>query len=147
MKAKAATTFLLLLGIVFAAGWLTYTLLPGMNYFDHESESCVSCHSMQAAFDSWSKDPHSKTASCQDCHFPNDWLPRKKLQVANALSRGRAEQKLGSKVHIVLDDKALETAQSNCLSCHKSLFELPDSFGHGEGKSCSRCHANVGHDH
>jgi cytochrome c nitrite reductase small subunit len=134
-------------GMFVGLGVFTFGYGEGYAYLGNDPKSCVNCHVMQDAYDSWKKSSHHAFAVCNDCHTPHDSLVGKYLTKAdNGLFHSLAFTTGDFKNPIQIKERNSRVVQDACLHCHKELVNhmLPSKEG-GDMLACVHCHASVGH--
>jgi cytochrome c nitrite reductase small subunit len=114
----------------------------------------MNCHIMAPYYATWSHSSHSRSATCNDCHVPNDNAVRKWFfkgkdgmrHTAVFLTKGEPQviQAIDASASVIMD---------NCIRCHEQLNREFVKTGRinyqmakmGEGKACWDCHREVPH--
>ncbi|WP_072041956.1 cytochrome c nitrite reductase small subunit [Nigerium massiliense] len=144
-------TVAVLFGVLVGLGIFTFGYAGGAAYFGEDPDTCVQCHSMKENFDSWNKGGHHHVATCQDCHSP----VRDEEPVAWLLSEADNGFWHSLKFttgwypeNIKIRDHNLAITERACLRCHGALTDdIRGTRAHTDQKiSCTKCHANVGHE-
>jgi hypothetical protein len=134
-RALIAITAVLGLGFAIAAK-------KGHDYMENDPRFCTSCHTMNTAFDLWSKSGH-KDISCHVCHIPN---PIDNLNQLWVYTTQRPDTPL----------KHAEVENGICEKCHNTVGtaskwnKIAETQGHSvhSGKThieCVQCHATTVH--
>jgi nitrate/TMAO reductase-like tetraheme cytochrome c subunit len=110
-------------------------------HYTSSSGFCVTCHSMDKYYASWSKSAHKKI-QCYDCH-------------ADAGISGMVKAKIGGLKEVYITAMGYQvspqdiTAYNRCAKCHVNLNKLQTKgvFKHNLHPpfNCSRCHENLVH--
>jgi NapC/NirT cytochrome c family, N-terminal region/Cytochrome c3 len=112
------------------------------HYMDHDPKFCLSCHTMNTAFDLWQKSAH-KNVDCHTCHIPNTISNLHQLYVYTTQRPDKVV-------------KHAEIDRSICEKCHtgggneSKWNQVLESAGHKGhvGKlriECVQCHATSVH--
>ena len=138
-----------LLGVLLGASGFTFTEAHGLSYLSNDPKTCVNCHIMRGAFDSWQKSSHHATAVCNDCHVPHDLVGKYWTKAEHGLrhSWGFTFQNFHEPIQIKAS--SLAAVQGNCLRCHEALVSEISHFARRgpepDASDCVRCHRSVGH--
>lgn len=103
---------------------------------------------MREQYDSWSKSSHAHVTTCNSCHAPENLYMKYFNKAENGLNHGW--KFTTGKFHdpIQIRPHNFDIAMKSCLKCHGDLM---NSVQHQdallEGRSCVRCHKNIGHTH
>lgn len=145
--ALPATLAWALLGVLAGAGGYTLRTSEALSYLSDDPRACANCHVMHDPFDAWQKSSHHAFATCNDCHVPESFFRRYAAKAANGYRHAKAFTFMDFHEPIRIRPSNLRIVDENCRRCHTALVaELPqDSHGGGDGLSCTRCHAGVGH--
>lgn len=136
-----------LIGVFIGSGGYTIYYAEGASYLSNDSKSCVNCHIMRDHFDGWQKASHHAAATCNDCHLPQEFVPKYAAKVRNGFwhSKGFTLQDFHEPIRIRPANSRI--LQENCVRCHDTL--VSEISGHSRSESdslnCVRCHSNVGH--
>ncbi len=149
--------FLILLFVLFAAGFYTFYNAKGTSYLSNASESCNNCHIMNEVYNDYLAAPHSKKvageprASCMDCHLPHSFVNKWIAKAQSGLNHAYAFTfKLDSlPTHLEANEKSKKMVQANCVRCHADYAAVAinaSSKPHTDSSlSCVSCHSGVGH--
>jgi cytochrome c nitrite reductase small subunit len=138
----------LAIGLVLGLGAYTFIYAKGYAYLTDDPRACANCHVMEEQYSAWLKSSHKGAAVCNDCHTPEGSISKYVVKASNgfwhsfAFTTGRFPHTLAIK------PSNREVTESRCRSCHRELtsgIDIPDK--NGEGVACTKCHANVGHEH
>jgi cytochrome c nitrite reductase small subunit len=141
--------FLLLicaLGIPAGIGGYTFLYAKGLSYLSSDPKACVNCHIMNENYDGWMKSGHRHTATCVDCHLPQD-LAKWPIKADRGFKHAVAFtlQNFKEPIEITAGDRAI--VQDNCSRCHGELVHaVIESPGqHEQPLLCLHCHSGAGH--
>lgn len=108
---------------------------------------------MYTQYASWMHSSHRETATCNDCHVPQDNVVRKYLFKAKdglrhaTIFTARAEPQV-----IQIKQAGANVVQENCIRCHYDLVDMisaiqvsADGHEEGEGARCWDCHRETPH--
>jgi cytochrome c nitrite reductase small subunit len=143
-------------GAFVGSGSFTFVSAKGYSYLSNESAVCVNCHIMREQYDGWRQSSHHATASCNDCHLPNDnAVHNLYVKASNGYRHSKAFtlQNFEEPIRIVpSNSKVLE---GNCLRCHADMIDAITAHGtlgaamgmrgNVDLYGCVRCHVDVGH--
>jgi len=140
------TLFAISLGVLAGVGTFTFGYGKGASYLSNRPETCVNCHVMQDAYDTWQHSSHHHVAVCNDCHMPHDFLGKWVVKADNGFFHSVAFTFQNYKDPIQIKPRNRRVAQNACVDCHRDFVHalLPESDG-GDMQSCVHCHADVGH--
>jgi cytochrome c nitrite reductase small subunit len=140
-RTLAVTAVAAAVGLAAGLGGYTFVYAKGYSYAGDDPRTCGNCHVLGGHLAAWQKAPHHAAATCNDCHLPasppahyavkaeNGWHHSSTFTVGGApdVIRARAETRA--------------VVEGQCRHCHA---DVADAMG-GDGVSCVRCHASVGH--
>jgi len=125
---------------------VAYAEVP--SYFGSDPTTCTNCHVMQPQYNAWKAGGHANVATCNDCHLPHGSVIAKYIVKAEDGMLHGSKFTLGNyPVNIQIRDSSLATTNGACLYCHEPMVEnLFITMGTDRTeKTCTRCHAGVGH--
>jgi cytochrome c nitrite reductase small subunit len=137
-----------LVGVLLGLGSYTFLYAKGYSYLTNDPRACANCHVMREQFDGWAKSSHGSVAVCNDCHTPHGIIPKYLTKALNGFwhsfyfTTGRYPDP------VQITPRNHRVTEGACRSCHEELTASIDAAHgtpHGEGLSCVRCHASVGH--
>lgn len=140
----------LLLGGIFAGlAALTFHVSKASSYLVDDPATCVNCHIMAPQYATWAKSSHARSATCNDCHVPQDNLL---LQYGFKAYDGSRHAfmftfRLEPQV-IQIHAPGAFVVERNCVRCHQDLLDRTMAMAgtaHGAGGSCVDCHREVPH--
>lgn len=135
-----------LLGIFGGAGAYTAYYAEGASYLSNDPKACVNCHIMRDQYDGWQKASHHSVATCNDCHVPQQFVPKYLAKAESGFwhSKGFTLQDFHEPIRI--HDRNSRHLQANCIRCHQeAVCEILDVGGKEDHTNCVRCHSTVGH--
>lgn len=141
-------------GMIVGTGVLFLYFLRAHTYLGDNPAACVNCHIMAPYYATWFHSSHSRDATCNDCHVPQDNFMKKwafkgtdgMRHVAAYLMRDESEV-------LRAIPESSQVIMNNCIRCHTQLNTEFVSTGKvdymmsqtGEGKACWDCHREVPH--
>lgn len=146
--------FIVLAGIAVGLGALFLYLLRFHTYLTNDPSACMNCHVMQPYYATWFHSSHSRNATCNDCHVPQDNFVKKWFTKAKDGGRHTAVFVTRCEDQVM---KALpassQVIMDNCIRCHQQLNTEFVNTGRvdymmtevGNGKACWDCHREVPH--
>lgn len=138
--------FLTGIGSLIGLGLFTFTYGDGLSYLSNNPSSCVNCHVMRSQFDSWQHSSHKLVATCNDCHTPHHPFWKWVTKADNGFFHSMAFTTGMFHEPIRIKPRNLRVAIGACISCHEStVHQMNYNVESEEGKSCIRCHSDVGH--
>ena len=129
-------------GVFVGLGVFTFGYGEGYAYLGNDPKSCVNCHVMQDAYDSWQKSSHHAVAVCVDCHLPNDNIMEH--LVWKGIDGGWDFFAFHTGLYsepIRITEHGRKVVQGNCVRCHGHMVSRIST----EGLECSKCHRSVNH--
>lgn len=149
MNAKVPIVLLVVaLGGLAGAGAYTFRYAEGLSYMSNDPAACVNCHIMREQYDGWQKSAHHATATCNDCHVPQDLIGKYTAKAVHGWRHSKAFTLQDFHEPIRITDDDLKIVESNCLRCHSELTsQIAAHTGPlgVEQTSCTHCHRGVGH--
>jgi cytochrome c nitrite reductase small subunit len=143
------------LGLFGGLGAYTFNFAQGLSYFSNDPRSCVNCHVMNDAYDSWQKSGHGHVAVCNDCHTPHSFVGKMITKAENGWNHSVAFTMLKyEREPIVITERNADRLRHNCIACHDTMLTeirgsaVLSAAGHGQGSEdvdCLHCHSDVGH--
>jgi len=135
------------------SGLIIFVLYIGnaASYLSDKPETCINCHVMYNHYTSWQYSSHSRVATCNDCHVPQDNIVRKYLFKATDGMRHSTIFTLRWEPQVIrIKEAGAEAVQENCKRCHENVFTLVD-LAHSkysdeiQQKQCWDCHQETPH--
>lgn len=147
-----------LVGVPLGLGAFTFSYAEGLSYMSDDPQVCTNCHLMNEQFDGWARGPHHTSATCNDCHLPQDFLDKYIAKGSNGyhhslgftLQPSRPDEP-GADLHfdepIRINPGNSQILQDNCLRCHGDLVQeiVRGSTSGEDAVRCIHCHSSVGH--
>ena len=130
------------LGLALGVGAYAFRYAKGSSYLGNDPTTCANCHVMAGHLDGWQAAPHHQVATCNDCHTPAGPVSKYVVKALNGYHHSMAFTIGGYPENIRARPESREVVEANCRRCHADLVE---DVAHGEGVSCIRRHASVGH--
>jgi cytochrome c nitrite reductase small subunit len=135
------------LGLLGGVGVYTFRYAEGLSYFSTDPAACVNCHIMRPQYNAWLTSSHHTAATCIDCHLPHTFIEKYLAKAENGYRHSKEFTAQTFAEPIVIQPRAREILQANCIACHVTLVHDMTS-GHTQGArevSCVHCHVSVGH--
>ncbi|MDQ3022307.1 MAG: cytochrome c nitrite reductase small subunit [Bacteroidota bacterium] len=118
------------------------------SYLSDDPEACINCHVMYTQYASWRSSSHSRIATCNDCHVPQDNVFRKYMFKASDGLRHSTMFTLRLEPQVMkIKQAGIEVVQENCKRCHSNLIDhtfLKTDESDDETK-CWSCHTETPH--
>jgi len=139
-----------IVGLAISAGYL----LRMHTYLGDDSSACVNCHLMTPYYATWEHSSHSRNATCNDCHVPQQNFVRKYGFKAMDGSKHVGMLLLGMERQVPEAQEMSKTViMDNCIRCHTETNTTLVSTGQidymatecGKGKACWDCHRDIPH--
>lgn len=112
-------------GILLGLGLFVLLISRAPSYLSNAPETCINCHVMTDAYLSWQHSAHAQTASCNDCHVPQENLFRSYWFKAEDGLRHAAIFTFRLEPEVIqLSERAKPVVQANCRRCHQRVLEL-----------------------
>ncbi len=123
------------------------------SYLSDDPAACINCHIMTPQFATWFHSSHRKSATCNDCHVPQDNKLRALWFKINDGIRHSTLFTVASYPQVIkIRDEGAKVVQENCTRCHSNQLSFVSIFqntgGHSSktfGRQCWDCHREVPH--
>lgn len=124
-----------------------------VSYLSDSPETCVNCHVMGPQYATWFHSSHRETATCNDCHVPQDNIFKHYSFKAQDGLRHAYMFTVGDIPDpIIMHEAGQRTVQANCQRCHESTnhqvsvgYTTYEDAQKAAGKLCWDCHRDVPH--
>ncbi len=137
-------------------GLFIYTFFASRaySYLSDNPRTCVNCHVMSPYYATWTHSSHSRNATCNDCHVPQDNIFSKYyFKAADGLRHSAVFTIRGEKTAMQAIEASSTVIMDNCIRCHTQLnqeFVNTGRMGFKEmkamgGNTCWDCHREVPH--
>jgi cytochrome c nitrite reductase small subunit len=135
-----------LVGAVVGIGLYTFHYAEGLSYFSTDPRACANCHIMNDQYASWANGPHHVSATCVDCHLPQEFVARYIAKAENGYHHSKGFTLEDFHEPIMIKPRNAAILQRSCLRCHGDFVHdiLPGSTA-DTGVECVHCHRGVGH--
>jgi cytochrome c nitrite reductase small subunit len=141
------------LGIATGLGLLVFRISNAVSYLSNRPETCMNCHVMAPQFATWQRGSHTRVATCNDCHVPQDNFVRTYAFKARDGSRHAYMFTLRLEPQVIrVHEAGMEVIQENCIRCHREQLQWVSArtttlarARHGQGKLCWECHRDTPH--
>jgi cytochrome c nitrite reductase small subunit len=139
------------IGVALGLGAYTFVYADGASYASDAPEACANCHVMSDHYAAWMKSSHSDAATCNDCHTAPGAVSKYLSKATSGFRHSTAFTTGQFPDRLIITDSGLRVTEQACRDCHEQVtaaIRLGPSGAkgeHGDGISCVRCHADVGH--
>lgn len=114
---------IIVLGIFVGLGLYVFHISNAVSYLSDAPETCTNCHVMNSYYATWQHGSHSKVATCNDCHVPQDNFVRKYWFKANDGLRHATYFTMRWEPQVIqIKQAGREVVQENCVRCHTDLI-------------------------
>lgn len=144
--------------VIIALGILTGLIIfilyigKASSYLSEKPEACINCHVMYDNYASWWHSSHSRVATCNDCHIPQDNIFKKFYFKASDGLRHSTIFTLRLEPQVIrIKEAGAEVVKENCERCHENYLTLKDMRRSNEEeeedgeKPCWDCHRETPH--
>lgn len=151
---RAKVTAIVLCGVIVGGAGLFMYLLRAHTYLGDDPAACVNCHIMAPYYATWMHSSHSRDATCNDCHVPQDNVVKKwTFKGLDGMKHVLAFVTHAEEQVIAAQSMSSRVIMDNCIRCHTQLNNEFVKTGRidymltqaGEGKACWDCHRTVPH--
>jgi cytochrome c nitrite reductase small subunit len=117
------------------------------SYMLDSPETCINCHVMNHAYQTWNHSSHREVATCNDCHVPHDNLLHTYEFKARDGMRHATIFTLRAEPEVFrLSAAAVPVVEQNCRRCHEQLVgEVHLRAWKPGDPRCWDCHREVPH--
>lgn len=144
---------IVLLGVLTGIGLLIFRVSNAASYLSNEPRTCVNCHVMSPQYATWQHSSHTRVATCNDCHVPQDNLFRTYAFKATDGMRHAYVFTFRLEPQVIrIKDAGKSAVQDNCIRCHVKMLDRVtigkvsfDGSRHGQGLLCWDCHRETPH--
>ena len=144
---------IILLGMLIGISLLVFHASEAHSYISDKPETCINCHVMYPQYASWSKSSHRQTATCSECHVPQDnFFSKYYVKGTDGMRHAYVFTSRTEPQVIRIKQRGTNVVQENCIRCHMdlvdmvSLVEVTGTNHHeGHGSLCWDCHRDVPH--
>ena len=144
---------IVLLGLLTGILLLVFHASEAHSYLSDQPETCINCHVMYPHYASWAKSSHRETATCQECHVPQDNFIRQYYVKGTDGLRHAWVFTMRNEPHVLqIEQRGIGVVQENCIRCHQDLVEMTRlveftgrNHRQGERTRCWDCHREVPH--
>ena len=137
-------------GLAFGGGLFTFWYANGFGYMGSRPEACASCHVMRDVYNAYQAGDHARSATCVDCHLPQDFVGKWIGKAQAGLHHSYAFTFLDTPVAITATGRSKRWINNNCQQCHQNQVHnviSPPLADNAETLTCTSCHRHVGHAH
>jgi cytochrome c nitrite reductase small subunit len=135
------------LGVFAGLGVTTIHVSRALSYMSDAPETCMNCHVMTQAYETWNHSSHRNVAVCNDCHVPHTSLVETyAFKAEDGLRHSKVFTLRQEPQVIQLSAGAIPVVQENCLRCHQALVGDIHLRAWKPGDNrCWDCHREVPH--
>lgn len=144
---------IILLGTLTGVALVIVRVSNAVSYLSDQPRTCINCHVMAPQYATWQHSSHTRVATCNDCHVPQDNVFR--TYAFKAMDGMRHAYVFTFRLEpqvIAIKDAGKAAVQENCIRCHLSLTDriaagrvTLDDAQHGKGVLCWDCHRETPH--
>ena len=146
MKQNGGYWAALCVGLFVGIGIYTFQYASGFSYFRTDARACLNCHIMGPQFDAWQKASHHTSATCVDCHLPQDFPDKYIAKSDNGYRHSKGFTFQDFHEPIVISKRGAAILQENCVRCHAAMVhDIQPSNKKDDSFRCVHCHSAVGH--
>jgi cytochrome c nitrite reductase small subunit len=144
---------IILLGMLIGISLLVFHASEAHSYISDKPETCINCHVMYPQYASWSKSSHRQTATCAECHVPQDnFFSKYYVKGTDGMRHAYVFTSRSEPQVIRIKQRGTNVVQENCIRCHMDLVDMVSlvevtGMNHleGHGSLCWDCHRDVPH--
>ncbi len=142
-----------LLGLLTGILFLVLHASEAHSYISDQPETCINCHVMYPHYASWARSSHRETATCAECHVPQDNVFNKYyVKGTDGLRHAWVFTMRDEPQVLMIKERGTRVVQNNCIRCHQDLVEMTrlvefttSNSHHDERNHCWDCHRDVPH--
>ena len=143
----------IILGVFTGISLLVFRASEAHSYISDKPETCINCHVMYPQYASWAKGSHRETATCAECHVPQDnFFSKYYVKGTDGMRHAYVFTSRTEPQVIQIKQRGINVVQENCVRCHHDLVEMTrlvevtgQSYHEGAGSRCWDCHRDVPH--
>lgn len=144
---------IVLLGVFFGLGFYAFYISKAWSYLGDDPKACVNCHVMNPMYANWAHSSHRRSATCNDCHVPQDNIINKYFfKAADGLNHATKFTFRMERQNILMEEETRPLVQGNCIRCHEKVVgkEFLKNVQPGyrndlEIRYCLDCHRETPH--
>jgi cytochrome c nitrite reductase small subunit len=144
---------IILLGLLTGIAILVFHASEAHSYISDKPETCINCHVMFPHYASWSKSSHRQTATCSECHVPQDnFFSKYYVKGTDGMRHAYVFTSRTEPQVIRIKQRGINVVQKNCIRCHMDLVDMVSlvqvtgmNHHQGQGSLCWDCHRDVPH--
>lgn len=145
--------FLAVSGILIGLILLLVYISNFFSYLSDRPETCMNCHVMGTEYVTWAKSAHRETATCNDCHVPQDNIFKTYyFKAMDGLRHATIFTMRAEPQAIIIKEEGKEAVQQNCIRCHSNVLQGVGMVNMGwknnaslNDRNCWSCHASTPH--
>lgn len=143
----------IILGVFTGISLLVFHASEAQSYISDKPETCINCHVMYPQYASWAHSSHRETATCAECHVPQDnFFSKYYVKGTDGLRHAYVFTSRTEPQVIQIKQRGINVVQKNCIRCHLDIVEMTrivevtgQNYHEGEGSRCWDCHRDVPH--
>lgn len=147
------TAVSIVLGILTGILFLVIHISNAASYLSDDPKTCINCHVMYPHYASWSKSSHQASATCVDCHVPqNNFIRKYAFKAKDGFMHSTYFTFRWEPQVLKIKSAGTKVVQENCIRCHLEQVDLvqivevtKDMADRGDGKLCWECHRGTPH--
>ncbi len=126
-----------------------------VSYLSEDPKVCINCHVMTSHYATWQHSSHRESATCVDCHLPQDSFANKMVAKSLDGTKDFLAMTFGTYENsIKISDATAKKIQANCISCHQELVSqmIENSKSYQKNglssqvdRNCWDCHRKTPH--
>lgn len=144
---------IILLGTLTGIFFLVFQTSEAHSYISDNPETCINCHVMYPQYASWARSSHRETATCAECHVPQDnFFSKYYVKGTDGMRHAYVFTSRTEPQVIQIKQRGINVVQENCIRCHLDLVDMVsivevtgNNHMEGEGHRCWDCHQTVPH--
>jgi cytochrome c nitrite reductase small subunit len=144
---------IIILGVFAGISLLVFHASEAHSYISDQPETCINCHVMYPQYASWAKSSHRETATCAECHVPQDnFVSKYYVKATDGARHAYVFTSRNEPQTIEIKQRGINVVQDNCIRCHQDLVEMTrivevtgTNYHEGAGSRCWDCHRDVPH--
>lgn len=143
----------IMLGAFTGIALLVFYSSEAHSYISDRPETCINCHVMYPHYASWAKSSHRETATCAECHVPQDnFIRQYYVKGTDGLRHARVFTMRNEPQVLRIETRGTRVVQENCIYCHQEMVEMTRLVefsgkvpAEDERTRCWDCHRDVPH--
>jgi len=157
MKTGNIIKYIAIGSVITVVGLFAYMVYASnmISYLSEDPKVCINCHVMTSHYATWQHSAHRESATCVECHLPQESLVDKMIYKSMDGAKDFAAMTFRTfGKHIKVSDSATKRIQANCIFCHRetvSQMTVNSKLYQENGEStqidrnCWDCHRKTPH--